>query len=442
MSNLLNTLKELATNQLVSSLAKNCDANEGRVSVALNMALPTLLQSICTAPFTKHDIISEMLHKSVKQENFVTTLIDALDKRESSAPAQIGAGLVDLILGNHTRSLSNHLSHSSGLPPEACSHIFQISGSLVAYFLGKKMTDEQLSFQHLLATLQERQHEFKEAIPEHIYSVLQPITSNETQDLKKMPQQGKSAPIKTDDRGNRWMLPLVLMALLGIGVWYWIKGYYIESEVTINITNPIYDSAGRPITDKAETLKDSSEYNGPALKNNETNTEGMIDKDGNWIAPKGDPIKLKLTNGIELDATKNSLEDKLYNFIQDPSARSSNTIWFDFNDLLFESGKHTLKATETKQLKNVCEILKAYPKVRIKLGGYTDNTGDSVKNVTLSTSRVRTVYNLMLKEGVPKQSFTEEKPFEGFGPQFPVGDNNTETGRAQNRRIALSVREK
>jgi outer membrane protein OmpA-like peptidoglycan-associated protein len=133
----------------------------------------------------------------------------------------------------------------------------------------------------------------------------------------------------------------------------------------------------------------------------------------------------------------------MYNFIQDPTAAvASNAVWFNFDDLLFESGKSSLKNNSIGQLNNLGELLKAYPNVKIKLGGYTDNTGDSAKNVKLSDQRARTVYNQLLNKGVSKSSFAEAKPYEGFGPQFAVADNTTEEGRAQNRRIAVSIRAK
>ena len=94
-----------------------------------------------------------------------------------------------------------------------------------------------------------------------------------------------------------------------------------------------------------------------------------------------------------------------------------------------------------KQLNNTCEILKAYPEVKIKLGGYTDNSGDSTKNFRLSTARAKTVFEAMLNKGITKASFAAQ-PFEGYGPKHPVADNNTEEGRARNRRISLSVRAK
>ena len=59
----------------------------------------------------------------------------------------------------------------------------------------------------------------------------------------------------------------------------------------------------------------------------------------------------------------------------------------------------------------------------------------------LSEQRAKTVYNKLIALGAEQTSF-DAKPYEGYGPQHPIEDNSSESGRAQNRRIAISVRQK
>ncbi len=80
-------------------------------------------------------------------------------------------------------------------------------------------------------------------------------------------------------------------------------------------------------------------------------------------------------------------------------------------------------------------ILKAYPKVKIKLGGYTDNTGDAAANLQLSDQRAKNVMAELEKLGVDPSRLEAE----GYGDEHPVADNNTEEGRQLNRRISLRV---
>jgi len=102
---------------------------------------------------------------------------------------------------------------------------------------------------------------------------------------------------------------------------------------------------------------------------------------------------------------------------------------------VFETGAPTLKPESQEQLTNIAEILKAYPAVKVKIGGYTDNVGDPATNLTLSQERATNVMNDLVKKGVAADRLTAE----GYGDQHPIADNATPEGRAMNRRIALRV---
>ena len=106
--------------------------------------------------------------------------------------------------------------------------------------------------------------------------------------------------------------------------------------------------------------------------------------------------------------------------------------------MTFETGKSTLKPESAEQLKNIAEILKAFPSVNIKLGGYTDNTGDANANLKLSGDRASTVKAELVKLGITDARLESE----GYGQENPVATNDTEEGRAANRRISVRVTKK
>jgi cytochrome c oxidase subunit II len=152
------------------------------------------------------------------------------------------------------------------------------------------------------------------------------------------------------------------------------------------------------------------------------------------------PIKNAVTldvKGLKLNVAADGIESKVMSFITGNTPLDEKT-WFNFDRLLFETGKSTLKSESQEQLKNIVEILKAYPNVNIKLGGYTDNVGHAANNLKLSDDRAKSVMTELVKMGIDKTRLAAE----GYGQEHPVADNATEEGRSQNRRISIKVTKK
>ncbi len=153
-------------------------------------------------------------------------------------------------------------------------------------------------------------------------------------------------------------------------------------------------------------------------------------------APARQSLKVKLPDGMELDAYKGGIEDQLVAYLQSDEAVSKEK-WFDFDDLNFETGSAVISTSSEKQVQNIAAILKAFPAVNIKIGGYTDNTGDSVTNVKLSQERADAVTNKLKATAAAQLA-----PAEGYGPAHFVAPNDTEENKKKNRRISINVRAK
>ena len=145
----------------------------------------------------------------------------------------------------------------------------------------------------------------------------------------------------------------------------------------------------------------------------------------------------KLPTGTEIGGNANGVESQLVAFIEDPSKQVDKSIWFTFDRLLFRTGSAELDMDKSKdQLNNVAEILKAFPKVSLKVGGYTDSTGSAATNKKLSAQRAQNVASSLSRLGVDKSRLDPE----GYGPEHPVCPaNDTPECKAQNRRIDLRV---
>jgi outer membrane protein OmpA-like peptidoglycan-associated protein len=149
-------------------------------------------------------------------------------------------------------------------------------------------------------------------------------------------------------------------------------------------------------------------------------------------------IERQLPSGIKLNFPMNGIESRLIAFIEDPARRVDNETWFSFDRLEFETDSAELRGTSNEQLRNIAEILKAYPQVNVKIGGYTDNVGDDAYNVNLSSQRANNTMNALADLGIDRSRMAAE----GYGKEHPVADNATPEGRQRNRRIDILVTKK
>ena len=105
------------------------------------------------------------------------------------------------------------------------------------------------------------------------------------------------------------------------------------------------------------------------------------------------------------------------------------------SDVLFDTGKYSLKPGAREKLAKVAGILLAYPGLNIEVGGYTDNVGGDAMNQTLSENRAGSVRDYLVQQGVATNSVSSR----GFGNTLPVASNGNSAGRQQNRRVELLV---
>lgn len=149
-------------------------------------------------------------------------------------------------------------------------------------------------------------------------------------------------------------------------------------------------------------------------------------------------MAFKLSGDVEIMGNMNGIESQLIAFIEDKAKPVDKTSWFTFDRLLFETGKSSLDLNDkstVEQLDNIVNILKAYPAVKLKIGGYTDNQGNKDFNMKLSTDRANTVMAEIISRGISADRIAAE----GYGDAYEKASNDTEEGRKQNRRIDVRV---
>ncbi|HNE28428.1 MAG TPA: OmpA family protein, partial [Saprospiraceae bacterium] len=139
-----------------------------------------------------------------------------------------------------------------------------------------------------------------------------------------------------------------------------------------------------------------------------------------------------------LKGNPDGIEQSLIAFIEGNNPVDKTT-WFNFDRLTFRTGSAEIDMDKSRdQLTNIYQIMQAFPKLKLKVGGYTDNIGKEADNMKLSQARAEATVKALETMGVAKGRLAPE----GYGSQHPVAPNDTEEGRAQNRRIAVRVMEK
>jgi len=228
----------------------------------------------------------------------------------------------------------------------------------------------------------------------------------------------KSYIVKAENSEEDWSLP------------YFLKSY--DEAITSNGGVKIYE--GRVAKEEIEKVKDKATYFGE---------EGSVDY---W----NESVKtylIRRANGddIYIQISGNSASGQLQ-ILQKAALKQtitllkSDQIQKDLKDkgkavlhINFDTDKATLKADGKEAVSEIVKALMADKTMKIAINGYTDNTGDAAHNLELSKQRAKTVKTELEKSGIDSKRLVSE----GFGQSNPIAENNSEEGKAQNRRVEL-----
>lgn len=140
--------------------------------------------------------------------------------------------------------------------------------------------------------------------------------------------------------------------------------------------------------------------------------------------------------GLYMDKQEQALEeidDVDVERLDDETLRVS----FD-SDILFAVDSSVLSAQSMSSLDGFAEVMREFPKTAILIQGYTDSSGSEQHNMQLSERRARSVYNHLALREVEEARMAAI----GYGEGYPVADNASPEGRAQNRRVSILVKGK
>jgi len=169
-----------------------------------------------------------------------------------------------------------------------------------------------------------------------------------------------------------------------------------------------------------------------------------IDSDNDGVADYLDkcpdtPANVKVDkNGCPIDSDNDGVADYLDKCPDTPKDfkvdQNGCPVLYNF-EINFDYNSAKIKPEYMEKIKEFADYLKKHPEVKAEIQGYTDNKGNYDYNMVLSEKRAKAVYEALVKLGISKDRLS----FAGYGPNNPVASNDTEEGRAKNRRVVAKL---
>lgn len=383
-TSLLDGFQSLMTPDVVSRASFTFGESESAIRKGWSALAPTVLGAVANRA-DDHSFMSrvfDMIKNPATDTNIlnnVSTFVGSV----ALSPQDTGLGgrFMSMLFGRNINSVGNVLSGLTGIKTSTASSMLTMAGPLVLAYLGSTARVGRLDASGLSNMLLGERSYIKSAIPEELSS-------------------------STDVAGRIGSTVFPTTETTRNSAWRWI----VAATIGLLLLWGLSSVVGRRTVPTAKGVVDAA--------------KGAV----NFVSRS-------LPTGINLQFLPTGIEGKLISFIEDPTQAANTGSWFDFDRLLFETNSAVLKTDSNAQLRNIAEILRAYPHVNAKVGGYTDNSGDPRANLQLSQDRANSVRQALIGLGVSPDRLTAE----GYGEQHPVASNSTEAGRAQNRRVALLV---
>jgi OOP family OmpA-OmpF porin len=404
MGSLLDSVKDSVSPDLLRSIATTSGESQDGVKKGIETAAATMFATLASKAGD-----TTFLSKIVSLANsYSTQTLGAAAGAGSSATAaasEAGSSFLNLVFGGNRAAAETKIAEAAGISSSSATTIVSSTAPLALGALASRLGGGVTG---LSSALTSELPSLRNLIPAGLPGVHFPGMAGAS-------AAASSAHAAASEKaGGGWLWPVLLLGALIIGglVW-WFNRTPTDVSKTVDSAASATQTAA---TSAAANISDATK--------------------AAW-AKLGDLFKVKLPDGTELSIPKLGVESRLINWIQSSNPVDTKT-WFDFDRLLFATGSSTLEPASQEQLHNIAAILKAFPKVKIRLGGYTDNTGDPAANLKLSDDRAKNVMAELTKLGVA----ADRMDAQGYGTKHPVADNNTEEGRQLNRRISLLVTEK
>src|SRR5262245_13888592 len=411
--NLINKLRNELTDEAIGRIGSFAGESPANTESAIGYAVPATLGMLAQRAQTTQGA-ADLL--GLMQRGGFDGTSDRMDSplttgRVTPEHLQSGTSLLSSLFGNRQTSLTDFLASRTGIRPQSATSLLALIAPFVLHMVGREATASGGFNASSIARLLGDQLRFiRSAAPAGLASVLglsaleEPAHAYETthaEPARAYTQTVGTEPARAYDRGGglgwlKWAIPLIVAALL---IWGFaaLRHRGPNNEIAARTEAPPVGTSGR------EPL-----------------------------------VKQRLSCGDELDVAPNGVERRLVAFIDDRNQTPNKETWFTFDRLDFQTGSSNLTPGSEPQVRTIAAILRCYPNVNLKFGGYTDSTGDPAANQHLSQARAENARQAVIAQGIDQSRIEAE----GYGTEHAVANNDSDAGRQRNRRIDVLVTKK
>jgi len=381
--NLIELAKGYLTPDIIRKASSFVGESESVTQKAMTGIVPTLIAALANQASTTAgaEKLSRVLDTGKYDGSALNNLGTLFSGGETTQKAVTeGKDILSTLFGNKTDGLIDQIARFAGLRLGSASSLLALVVPLILNLLGRQRATIGQSPAALASLLGEQKSFLSSLLPAGIASFL-------GWSGYERARQPEPAYVEPKRETPSWLVPLLVAAGLVIVALGWLL------------------NRGTPTRETTVTAR-------PAAR--------MTD--------------LQLPGGVKVSVPEGSLNYSLNQWL----AGTSDTAVpkrFVFDNLNFQTGSTQLTPESVPTVDSLVMILKAYPVVAVRLEGHTDNTGDAAANKKLSLDRAIVVKEIMIKGGIPEGRIGTD----GYGEEKPIAANDTEDGRAKNRRTELVV---
>src|SRR5262245_43646092 len=404
--NLLDLVKGYLTPDIINQAAGTVGESAAATQKTLGVAVPTLIGSLSELASTSGGVnrITQMLSDGKFDGSALGNIGSMFGGGVATQAAMgTGKGILQNLLGSHLDSVTDLIARTGGVRPTSAASLLALVAPLIMQIIGKQRASMGSSSSALSAFLGGQSSFLSGLLPAGLASMLgwSSLTSAAGSAASAVGSAASAAgahveraarevvgAVPTPQVRSSWLIPLAFLAALVVVA----LGYMWSWQGSTTGVKQAAQSVARKMAD------------------------------------------LQLPGGAKISVPEGSFNFGLATWLASTSDIAVPKR-FVFDNLNFETGTTTLTPDSIGTLDSLVAILKAYPPVVVGLEGHTDNTGDPAANQKLSLDRADAVKSQMVSSGIEGSRIATAV----LGADKPLASNDSDEGRAKNRRLELVV---